>query len=104
MIVADDAVINRVGRVKLEISFKVRFAERCEGRHVGELSSSRMPCNFSSFSVPSASLWLEFRKKHHRGAQGAEKRGRSNTRQLLPASFLAWSNTAKERGADGIKK
>jgi hypothetical protein len=46
MIVADDAVINRVGRVKLEIFFKVSVTERAERRHGGELSSSRKRRNF----------------------------------------------------------
>src|SRR5690348_6272921 len=84
MIVADDAVINRVGRVKLEIFFEIGVTERREGRHVGALSSSRMPCNFVLLS---ASLWLEFRKKHHRGAQGAEKRGQSNARSAPAGKF-----------------
>src|SRR6185312_11149698 len=81
MIVADDAVINRVGRVKLEISFKVRFAERCEGRHVGELSSSMMPCNFV------LTLCVTVVRVQEKTPQGAEKRGRSNARSAPAGKF-----------------
>src|SRR6185312_14269669 len=45
------------------------------------------PAIFPSFSVPSSSLWLELRKKHHRGAQGAAKRGRSNARSAPAGKF-----------------
>jgi hypothetical protein len=75
MIVAADTVIDRVGGMKLEILFEVSLAKCRELRHVGELSASRLRCNFAELLCGlCVSYGLNLRKTTTGGAEDAENR------------------------------
>src|SRR5690242_8519541 len=89
MIVADDAVINRVGRVKLEIFFKVSVTECAERWHGGELSSSRMRCNFNKRSASLMKIPISGKKSPGPTARPLCKRGLSGDFSALVPTTAA---------------